>query len=104
MREPKRNQLRIETEALGVRVRDTGKVLEAHKRDTSAVDNQLTGIRGAHSDHEYDIVRDIDVEQGPNLLLRLPRQRDHIGAREERKEVVAIRVDRGGDDVLEMRP
>jgi len=51
MRKPQRNELGLKAESLCLGVRNAGKVLEANKGNTSAIDDKLTSIRGSHTHH-----------------------------------------------------
>ena len=79
-------------------------MLEAHERHAPAVDDQFTGVGRADADHEHDIIADVDIEQSADLFFRQTRQRHHIGSRQEREQVIAIRIDRGLYDLFEVRP
>ena len=59
VRQPHRNQLGIETKSLCFVVGHAGEVLQTHESNTATGHHELTGIRGADTDHENDI--DVDV-------------------------------------------
>ena len=78
-------------------------MLDAHERDAAAIDHQLAGVRGAHTNHEHDIDVAVDLEQRSALLLRLARERDDVGAVEHGAQVVTIGTHRVSHDLLEVR-
>lgn len=104
MCQPERDQFRIETETLRVGIGDAREVFKAHKGHTAAFDDELSCIGGADTDHEDNIVGDIDIEQRANLVFGRAGQRDNIRGGQQRMQITAI-GDRGGTyDVFEMGP
>ena len=73
VRQPERNQLRVQTKPLRVGIRHPGKMLKTDKCHAASVDHQLAGIGRSHPNHQHDIVGHVDIEQGANLLFRLSR-------------------------------
>ena len=102
MREPEGQQLRVEAEALGIRVRDGGEVLEAGEGSAATIHDQLAGVRCADADHEHDIHVDILFQQLGAPLFGAAGERDDVGALEHLLEVGAIGQRRGADDVPEV--
>ena len=49
--EPERDELRVESEALSLRIGNAGEVLETNEGDAPAVGHELAGIRCADPDH-----------------------------------------------------
>src|SRR5690348_5107297 len=92
VREPERDELRIQAESLGLHIRDAGEMLEAYERDTTSTDHQLASVRGADADHEHDVDIDIRREQRRAALLGITRQCDDVRALEHRAQVAAISV------------
>jgi hypothetical protein len=104
VREPKREQVRLEAQPLGVRIGDAGKVLKTDEGGGTPSDHQLAGIRGADADHQHHIDINVGLDQPCAPLFRRPGQGDNIGAGEHRTEVGPGGVDRSLDDIAEMRP
>ena len=87
VRQPERNQLWIETETFGLRVRCAGEVLEADEGDSASIDDELAGVRGADADHEHDVDVAVDGEQIAALLFAYSRERHDVGALEHRRQI-----------------
>jgi hypothetical protein len=66
MGQPKRNQLRIETKPLGVRVVDGREVLETREGDPRPVHHQLASVGSTDANHEYNLHVGILLEQAPH--------------------------------------
>ena len=103
VREPERNQLGIEAEALGLRIRGAGEMLETHERDALSFDDELTRVRGADADHEHDVDVAVHGEQLAALLLGVSRERDDVDAVEHRRQIRSTGGQARSHDVHEMR-
>jgi hypothetical protein len=101
--QPRGQEFGVEAEALGLRVGLAGEMLQANERDTAAVDDKLAGVRGADTDHEHDVDVAVHIEDLAALLLGRAREAYDVGARQHRRDIVVSRIDRGADDVEEVR-
>jgi len=101
--QPHGDELWIQSEALRVRVRHTGEMLEANKRNAARIDDQFTGVRGADTDHQHDVVIGVRLEQLPTLRLRVAHERHDVGALQHGAEIAAVGKYGRTHDVGEMR-
>ena len=83
--------------------RDDREVLEADERRAAAVDDELPRVRRADADHHDDVDLDVAREQRGGAVVRFGGERQHVGAREHRAQIVAIRSDRRAHDLVEVR-
>jgi hypothetical protein len=65
-------------------------VFEANERDTSAVDDKLTGICGSDADHQHNIDVGVVFEQSAALLRRGASERNNVGSLEHGTKVRTI--------------
>ncbi len=103
VRQPERDQLGIEAEALRLRVRLPGEVLEAHEGDAASIDDQLSRVGGADADHQDDVDVTIHCKELAALLLGVACERHHIGALEHRPQIRTRRGDGRSHDVHVVR-
>ena len=89
MSEPERNKLRIEAEAMSLRICNAGEMLEADESNSAPVYYQLSCIRGADADHENDVYIRIHVEKRAALLFGISRERNDIHSLEHRAKITA---------------
>lgn len=80
MGEPQRQQLGIEAEPLGIRIRDGREVFEANKGCSSSINDEFTSIGGADADHQDDINIDILLQEPGALVFRRSCERHNVCA------------------------
>jgi len=90
MREPQRNQLRFESESLGLGVSNAGEVLEANKCDTSTIDDELTRVCGSDADHQHNIDVVVVLEQSAALLRSRASERNDVSSLEHGTKIRTI--------------
>jgi hypothetical protein len=100
VREPERDKLRVQPEALRLAVGDAREVLQADEGDAAAIDDELAGVRRADAHHEHDVDIDVGIEQRGALLFGRAGEGDDIGALEHRPEVGPV-SERGGANDFE---
>jgi hypothetical protein len=65
-------------------------VLETHERGATAVDDELSGVRGTDSHHEYDVNVGVVLEQCTTLLFGGSCERHYVCSLEHRAQIGAI--------------
>ena len=103
VREPQRHELGIETETVGLLIRDAGEVLEADERDSATADHELAGVCRTDADHEHDIDVDVGRQDRRATLLGIARESNDIAAFQHPAQIAAIGVDRRVYNILKMR-
>jgi hypothetical protein len=65
-------------------------VLEANKRDASAINDEFTSIRSPDADHENDVDVNVILEESAALLCCSSRERDDISSFQHRTQIRTI--------------
>ena len=78
-------------------------MLETHEGYAARVDDELTGIRGAHPDHQNDVVVGVRLEQLATARFRIAHEGNDIGALQHRTEIAAVCKHSRPHDVREVR-
>jgi hypothetical protein len=103
MSEPKGKQLRVETEALRVGIRDRGEMLQTRECHALAIDHELAGVGRANTNHEHHVDIDVLLQEPSAPLFRGPSERDDVGSLEHLLQVGTICQRRRADYVDEVR-
>jgi len=104
MREPHRQELGVESEAVGGGVRDAREVLEADEGRGAPVDDEFAGIRGADPDHQDDVDGDVEFEGLDAGGLGARGEGGDIEAGEEIVEITTIGAHGVPHHFVEVRP
>lgn len=103
VREPERDELGFEAECAGVRVGFAREVFQGDEDDAFSVNDQLTGIGGADTGHEYDVDIDVRVEDFAAMCFRGACECHDVDSVEHVPQVVTRRMYRGANYLVEVR-
>jgi hypothetical protein len=103
MRQPHRDELRVQTKTSGFRICYTREVLEADESDPSSIYDKLAGISCSDADHKNNVDFRINLEKIAALIFSVPCESDDVHPLEHRAEISTSGKGGGFNDLGEMR-
>src|ERR1700730_1907359 len=88
--EPHWYELRIEPETASCGIRDAGKMLHAHERNTTSSDHHLARVGRTNTHHQNNIDVAVDLEENAALFFRCTRERDDVTASKHGSKIVSL--------------
>ena len=85
----KAGSARDQTQAMSLRICDTGEMFEADERNSTTVYDKLSGVCRSDTDHQHNVDVRINVEKRAALLFSISSERDHVHSLQHRAKVTA---------------